>query len=156
MLPDNNLFLIVYFDWSGYYELELHDVFTKLKSYHYLGNIIETYGNQTDWKVFCGRERDTIRLFKNISTTAEEPKYYYKPIKIIVDDNKILIESIEFNEYIDITISDILGKLINTENLFNIQPNSKNALKAVFPSGFYIRNVKAGEKEYSQKIEIVR
>jgi len=156
MLPDNNLFLIFYGDWSGYYELELHDIFTKLKSYHYLGDIIETYGNQEDWKVFYGGDIDNFWLFKKITTGIEDQKYFDKPIKIIVDDNKILIESIEFKEIINITISDILGKEIYTENLFNIQPNSKNVLKAVLPSGFYICNVKAGDKEYSQKIEIVR
>jgi hypothetical protein len=60
------------------------------------------------------------------------------------------------SEQISIIISDLLGKTIFTENIQVSQSISKIPIHFNLNTGIYLCKVIAGNKEYTQKIEIVR
>jgi WD40 repeat protein len=55
-----------------------------------------------------------------------------------------------------ILIIDITGKILYTEELFKLDNNEKKSLNLNLPSGIYICKITAGDREYTQKFEIVR
>lgn len=156
-LPDTNLYLIFYADWDGYYELELHNSTTKLNSYHYNDDIIETFGTSENWKVFYGGGRADFYLFKNTKTSTLPTIINKENISIITNNNLICIDLIDIHsEQLSIIISDLLGKTIYTENIQVSQSNCKIPINLNLNTGTYLCKVIAGNKEYTQKIEIVR
>ncbi len=157
ILPDTNLFLIFYADWDGYYELELHNSNSKLNSYHYNDDIIETFGTSNNWKVFYGGGRADFYLFKNKETSVSPSIINKENISINTNNNLISLELNDINtEQLSIIISDLLGKTIYTENIQVNQSNSKIPINVNLNTGTYLCKVIVGNKEYTQKIEIVR
>ncbi|HPI20759.1 MAG TPA: T9SS type A sorting domain-containing protein [Candidatus Kapabacteria bacterium] len=157
VLPDNNHYLIFYADWDGYYELELHNSTSKLNSYHYNDDIIETFGTNENWKVFYGGGRADFYLFKKTETGVSPNVINNENISITTNNNLISIDLIDINtEQLSIIISDLLGKTIYTENIQVSQSNSKIPINIYLNTGTYLCKVIAGNKEYTQKIEIVR
>jgi WD40 repeat protein len=64
-LPDSNYFFIFFATRDNIYELELHNFNGKIKTYNYLDEIMESYGNENNWRVFYGGGTGSYYMFKN-------------------------------------------------------------------------------------------
>jgi hypothetical protein len=156
-LPDNLHLLMFYGDWNGNYELELHDFYGKIRTYYYEGDIIETFGTSDSWKIFYGGGRDTFYLFKNKPTGITDAYNSEIMVSVYVEDTRIYIKTknVELHNA-KIEISDLLGKLLYVENIEILKAYNSVTVKAILPSGIYLCKIITGNREYFQKIEIVR
>ncbi|NLO19958.1 MAG: T9SS type A sorting domain-containing protein [Ignavibacteria bacterium] len=158
-LPDINYFLVffVVFEDVNVYELELHNFNGKIKTYNYLGDIMESYGNENNWWVFYGGGAGPYYMFKNDASSVSPSIINKENISITTNNNLICIDLIDIHaEQLSIIISDLLGKTIYTENIQVSQSNCKIPINLNLNTGTYLCKVIAGNKEYTQKIEIVR
>ncbi len=156
-LPDSNYFFIFFATRDNIYELELHNFNGKVKTYNYLDEIMESYGNENNWRVFYGGGTGSYYMFKNDVSSVSPTIINKENILITTNNNFISIDLIDINtEQLTIIISDLLGKTIYTENIKVSQSNSKIPINVTLNTGTYLCKVIAGNKEYTQKIEIVR
>jgi len=158
-LPDINYFLVffVVFEDVNVYELELHSFESLIKTYNYQDQTIESYGNENNWRVFYGGGTGPYYMFKNDASSISPTIINKENISISTNNNLISIDIIDINaEQLSIFISDLLGKTIYTENIQVNQSNCNIPINIDLNTGTYLCKVIAGNKEYTQKIEIVR
>ncbi|HPI19915.1 MAG TPA: T9SS type A sorting domain-containing protein [Candidatus Kapabacteria bacterium] len=158
-LPNINYFLVffVVFEDVNVYELELHSFESKIKTYNYQDQTIESYGNENNWRVFYGGGAGTYYMFKNDVSSVSPTLINKENISIKTNNNLISIELNDINtEQLSIIISDLLGKTVFSENIQVDQSNNKIPIYINLNTGTYLCKVIADNKEYTQKIEIVR
>jgi len=96
-------------------------------------------------------------LFKNDVSSVSPSIINKENISITTNNNLLSIDLINIQtEQFSIIIFDLLGKTIYTEKIQVSQPNSKIPINVNLNTGTYLCKVIAGNKEYTQKIEIVR
>lgn len=149
-LPDSLSYLLAYYPFPEFYELN---------SNKYIGKADRWMGvltSSTKTKQILAVNGDSLFLYSLPFTSVTDlltssPSFKINSLNgFIVFENKTLFGDINF------AISDILGKQIYEEKLITVMPNNIYQLKAALPSGLYICNITTKNKEYSQKIEIVR
>ena len=159
-LPDSNYYLVQYGVYPYNAEdifLELHNFNGKIRSYNYLDDLMESYGNENGWRVLYGGGNGPYYMFKNVISSVSPNVKSNENISITTTNNLISIDLIDIHsEQLTIIISDLLGKTIYTENIQVSQSNSKIPININLNTGTYLCKVIAGNKEFTQKIEIVR
>ena len=156
-IPDLVHYLIFYVTQNNEYELELHNLSTKLKTYNYQDHIIESFGGPSNWKIFYGGGRDTFYVFKNRYSGVEEPEETKNKLNIFTENGNVSIQIDEVvTDRVEIIIYDLLGKNIYSEVINDGLTGVKYNLKTNLATGVYICKFIIGKKEYSKKFEIVR
>ena len=96
-------------------------------------------------------------MFKNDVSSVSPTLINKENISIKTNNNLISIELNDINtEQLSIIISDLLGKTVFSENIQVDQSNNKIPIYINLNTGTYLCKVIADNKEYTQKIEIVR
>ncbi len=155
-LPDSLHFLAAFgLDGTEKYEIANNSL---TKSYkNILSSIIESCKNQNGESVIF-IYGDTNRLLKMIATEIKELANNNDKIHVFIENGKVVI-TINNNmlvSTINVSINNLQGKTVFTENISSIFNDNKIILDVDLPSGIYICNVNAGTEKYSQKFEIVR
>lgn len=159
ILPDNIHSLINFADVSGWYELQLHNFEGKIKTYYLRDDIIESYGTPESWKIFYGGERDTFYLLRNITTGVEGKSDESSKFEIITESGKVILkfeQSMIEEGIVQVSIYDIVGKMVFSETIEQIPADGMLRLNAVLGTGVYVLKLNINNKEYSHKFQIVR
>jgi len=158
ILPDSEYFLIYFYTSNNRIrDLELYYNLNKIRTYNYSGQILEISDNFENWNVLTGNGRDTLYMLKKTETSVSPSIINKENISITTNNNLISIELTDINtEQLTIIISDLLGKTIFTKKIKVSQSNSKIPINVTLNTGTYLCKVIADNKEYTQKIEIVR
>jgi len=155
ILPDNEHFL--FFFVHGNYDLELHNRIEKIHSYSIPTDIIDVFNDNDNWKIICAAGNYPITMLSKKPIGIDTEPKLKEIITISFLNNNIIIQTENIYEDSLITeIYDLQSKIVFSQTFENTNPNNRITIPMHLNSGIYFCKVKAGDKEYSQKIEIVR
>lgn len=150
-LPDSSSYLLSYYSFPEFYELGSNKFFGKAERW------MGVLASSTKTKQILAVNGDSLYLYSLPFTGVKEINKSIEGIKLVPLNGQILLmNDFTFYEKLSVMITDLLGKKIYEEEFINVMPNSKITLKTELQSGIYICKILAGNKEYSQKIQIVR
>ncbi len=137
--------------------VELNSLDRKIKNYIVQDGNPESFGNKDNWKVFFGK-MDSIYLMVNKTVGVEEKPKQEATFNIITENGKVILK---FEQPIiagaaQVSIYDIVGKIVFSEAIEQIPADGLLRLKAVFGTGVYICKISINGQELSQKFQIVR
>ncbi len=153
-LQGTNYLLSTFDELNGF---EIYDVKLQkqIKSYKIYPIIIESIYKDNITYIFT--VSDTLRFLKMFNTDFVETAIQGICEKIYVNNGTIMLKfSNDSFSKIRIEIYNLLGSIFYSEEINNNTKENQIALNTNLPSGIYICKIISGNKEYSQKIEIVR
>jgi len=156
-LPDNYHYLLYYNDQKLGRMLNLYNPTGLLETFDIPSTNIVSFGNDTNFKIFCNTGKISMTMLKNTIVGIETQFLENGIINISLINNQIIIQ-IEniFQKILLCEIVDVKGKVVFSQIIENNNPNGRILLNPILITGIYICNVKFSDKIYSQKIEIVR
>jgi WD40 repeat protein len=156
-LVDNFHYLLYAKDKNQKRYIELYNFNgNKIKEYNGWGSKLESSSSLDNNLIFYSNGVDATVL-KVLPSTYVDPSNSKEPLKIITENGIIFLEIQEFiSQNISVLISDLLGKKYYQENINHQLGQTRVELNADLSSGIYLCKVIADQKEYCQKIEIVR
>jgi hypothetical protein len=156
-LVDNQHYLLFGGKSSDNYDLELFNINgDKVNNYKINGSFMESGNTNIPNYIFCS-SGSTNTLLKITSTDVKNIDNSKIPINIQSLNGKLIFE---LNDIIfpklTVILSDLRGKK-HYQNSFDIQTGqTKIELDTKLSNGIYLCKIIVGNKEYTQKIEIVR
>lgn len=155
VLPNNQNYLVSYFDANNTEKttLEYFDFKSKINTYLNGGYLLSFERNN---EVFILNYNSLpSSLYKQVKTGITNLEVYSQIDCSYINNKFVIQNSITFANNINLTITDLQGKQIYSNNIESIN-QAKIEVPLLLQNGFYLYKIISNEKEFTNKFEVVR